>query len=141
MLITRQTDYTIRVLIYLSSVPRGTTVPAREIADKTCVPRSFIPGIISILARKKIVVTEKGKGGGVRLVKEPSEISVYEIVEAVEGPIEVNICIDRPEECPFSKECKIRLLWREIQEYIDNKLKSTKISDVFYNYDVSKTKK
>ncbi len=137
MLITRQADYAIRVVIFLAHKGQKRLVPAKEIAETAAIPRSFLPGIISILAKRKIVVTEKGKGGGVRLAKKPDEITVLDIVEAVDGTPQMNVCMERPDACPFVEFCKMHEIWKEIQNYIHSKLKGTKISDVLVDYNVS----
>ncbi len=133
MLITRQADYAVRIVIYLANNP-GKTVTASVIAESTGVPKSFLPRIVSTLSNRKIVITEKGKKGGVRLAKSPEDISIYEVIEAIDGIPTMNACIDREDACPFTGFCKMHRLWVELQRHIEEKLKSTKVSDVVVDY-------
>ncbi len=137
MLITRQADYAIRVVIFLASKGRDRLVPAKEIAENTAVPKSFLPGIISILSKRKIVITEKGKGGGVKLSKNPEDITIFDIIVAVDGTPQMNMCMYIPDACPFIDYCKMHRVWEEIQKYVHSKLLETKISDVMVEYKIS----
>jgi Rrf2 family protein len=130
MLITRQADYGIRVLLYLSQVPPGRVVPMKEVARKAYIPVSFMPKIISHLTNRGLIVTERGKSGGIRLAKPPQEITIYEIVEAIDGPPLLNICMARPEECPLNPRCGVYLMWKKAQDSLDTFLKETTLDQV-----------
>ncbi len=133
MLITRQADYAVRIVIYLAQ-HYGKTLTAGVLAEKTNVPKSFLPRIVSTLSNRRIVVTEKGKKGGVKLAKPPEEITVYEVIEAIDGTPFMNVCVDREDVCPYTSFCKMHELWKELQEHIVSKLKNTTISDVLVDY-------
>lgn len=133
MLITRQADYAIRIVIYLAK-NYGKTLTATTISEKTNVPKSFLPRIVSTLSNRKIVITEKGKKGGVRLARPPEEITIYEVIEAIDGVPTMNICIDRDDACFYTDFCKMHQLWKELQSHIEEKLKNTTVADVIVDY-------
>ncbi len=133
MLITRQADYAVRIVIYLAK-NYGKTLTAGTLAEKTNVPKSFLPRIISTLSNRKIVITEKGKRGGVRLARTPDKISVYDVIEAIDGIPIMNVCIDREDACPYTEVCKMHMVWEDLQKCIEDRLKNTKISDVIVDY-------
>ncbi len=138
MFITRQADYAIRVVIYLAN-RYGKLVTANVIAEETKVPKSFLPRIISTLASRRIVVTEKGKRGGVKLARSPREISIYDVVDAIDGIPAMNVCIERDDVCPYTSFCKMHKIWLELQNYIEERLKKTTIADVVVNYGMGDT--
>ena len=134
MLITRQADYGIRVLVYLSRVPPGKVVPMKEVANKAYIPVSFMPKIISHLTNRGLIITERGKSGGIRLAKSPEEITIYEVVEAIDGPPFLNICMARPEECPLNPRCGVYQMWKKAQESLDTFLRETTLAQVSTAY-------
>ncbi|RLD92470.1 MAG: hypothetical protein DRI93_06595 [Aquificota bacterium] len=90
----------------------------------------FMPKIISHLANRGLIITERGKSGGIRLARKPEEISIYEVVEAIDGPPLLNICMTRPNECPLNTRCKVYDMWKKAQECLDAFLKETHLAEV-----------
>ncbi len=130
MLITKQADYGIRVLICLSHLAPGKVVPMKDVARRARIPASFMPKIISHLTNRGLIITERGKSGGIRLAKRPEEISIYEVVEAIDGPPLLNICMARPSECPINARCEVYHMWKRAQECLDAFLKGTHLAEV-----------
>ncbi len=133
MFITRQADYAIRIMIYLAH-NMGKTLTVSYLAQKTNVPKSFLPRIISTLANRRLVITEKGKKGGVRLARKPEEVTIYDVIEAIDGVPVMNVCVDWDDACPYTEYCKMHKLWKELQEQIEERLKSTTLADVIVDY-------
>lgn len=69
-----------------------------------------------------------------KLARPPEEITIYEIVEAIDGAPIMNVCVDREDACPYTDFCKMHELWKELQDYIVQRLKNTKVSDVVVDY-------
>ncbi len=130
MLITKQADYGIRVLICLSHLSPGQVVPMKEVARRAHIPSSFMPKIISHLTNRGLIITERGKSGGIRLAKKPEEISIYEVVEAIDGPPLLNVCMSRPGECPLNTRCEVYHMWRKAQDCLDTLLRETRLAQV-----------
>jgi Rrf2 family protein len=91
------------------------------------LPKQYLTKIFSQLARVGLVVPVRGKGGGYTLGRAPQEINLLQVIEAVEGPIVLNLCQHNPSQC--SEElCRIRPVWAELQHVVKEKLSSLKLS-------------
>jgi Rrf2 family protein len=114
--ITRKIEYGLRAMIFLSSTAPGAVVPFREIARKMDVPEDFLAKILKTLVQRRMVKSTRGAHGGYSLVRAPSEISFLDVIEAVEGPIRVNGCLDAHSACRHSNACTMYGVWRLGQE-------------------------
>lgn len=104
MEITRQADYAMRAVLYLATYRLAST---REIAEAQSVPREYLAKIVQELARAGIVRTQRGVGGGITLARPPEEITLLDVLEAIEGPVAVNRCFSHPNECPRESFCAV----------------------------------
>lgn len=104
MQLTRQADYAMRAILYLAASPH---VRIREIAAAQYIPREYLAKIIQKLAQAGIVTTHRGVGGGITLARAPEEITLLDVIEAIEGPVALNSCFIRPGECPRESYCAV----------------------------------
>ncbi len=109
--IGRQTDYAARIVLHLATLEEGARVTAREIAAKRLLPPAFVRRIISKLAEAGILSTVRGSGGGVTLARPAREISLLDVVKAMEGGLVLNACVDEPKSCPLSAACPVNKAW------------------------------
>lgn len=114
--ISRKIDYGLRAMIYLASIPPAKVVPFREIARQMMVPEDFLAKILKTLVDEGLVKSTRGPHGGYTLAKPPAEISFLTIIEAVEGPIAINVCLDGDDPCSKSDFCTMVDVWRRGQE-------------------------
>lgn len=114
--ISRKIDYAIRAMIHLAGIPEGTVVPFREIGRQMDVPEDFLAKILKTLVDQGIVRSTRGPHGGYRLARPPETINVLEIIEAAEGPIAINVCLDDDDACGRQPVCNMSAVWREGQE-------------------------
>lgn len=128
MQITRQADYALRAMLYLARLDPEQKASTSQIAEKQSIPPSFLAKIISQLSIAGLIQTSRGAKGGVSLSKPASEISMLQVVEAIDGPVQVNICTFSKDECKFEKDCPVHMVWCDIQNDIINKLRDTKFS-------------
>ncbi|MDP6633691.1 MAG: Rrf2 family transcriptional regulator [Phycisphaerae bacterium] len=94
------------------------------ICEARGLSKQYLVKIFASLARAGLVTPVRGKRGGYLLAREPGEINLLELIEAVEGPIAVNFCQHIPPRCEQS-ECALRTMWSDIQQFICSKLGST----------------
>ena len=125
MQITRQADYALRAMLYLAQLEPAQRAATSQIADKQRIPPSFLAKIISQLSIAGLIHTSRGARGGVTIAREPSEISLLEVVESIDGPILLNECTEDTSVCPFGENCAIRDLWCNAQDELVNRLRST----------------
>jgi Rrf2 family iron-sulfur cluster assembly transcriptional regulator len=104
MRLTQQADYAMRAVLYLAGHPYA---KIKEIADSQFVPRNYLAKILQKLAAAEIVDTRRGVGGGISLARPAAEITMLDVIEAVEGPVAINRCFIRPGECPREDVCAI----------------------------------
>lgn len=124
MKLNQATDYAFRAVLYLSRLPWGEVVEARIIAEQEHIPMRFMLKILRMLTRAGIVESYRGVGGGYALAKMPREITLRDVVEAVEGPVHVNRCLIAPDECNKrnTAKCAIHKALFSIQQTINDKL-------------------
>lgn len=134
MQLTRGTDYGLRGLLYLAKQPADKLVMASEIASIENMPEYFFSKIFQNLAKAGLVNSYRGSSGGFTLAKSPAEISVREVIEAIEGPIAVCKCVIAPDACEKSATCPFHVYWKEAQRSLLSVLDKYTIADaVMYN--------
>jgi Rrf2 family protein len=100
-------------MIFLASQPLERTVPFREIARKMDVPEEFLAKILKILVARKLVRSTRGAHGGYALTRPAREVTFLDVIEAVEGPVLVNVCQDNSHEgCKASGVCTMYGVWK-----------------------------
>jgi Rrf2 family protein len=125
MQITRQADYALRAMLYLARLEPGQRAATSQIAEEQHIPPSFLAKIISQLSIAGLIHTSRGARGGVSMARQPEEISVLEVVEAIDGPISLNECTHSASSCAFGETCPLRPLWCETQSELVERLRST----------------
>jgi Rrf2 family protein len=130
MEISRRADYAIRVILDLSSASGDGRVPTQEIATRQKIPSPFLAKIISQLSVAGLVNTYRGAGGGVTLAYPPSEISLLQVIEALEGPIRLNRCVIEPSACPRNHNCPVHHIWAQAQADLTSLLEVTTFDEL-----------
>jgi Rrf2 family protein len=115
MEITRETDYAIRCILYLSGRP-GEINMIDVIAREMQIPKSFLAKILQKLARASLVKSFRGVKGGFQLARLPEEISLLDVMEAIEGEVSMNVCALDQTLCGRSKTCPVHPIWVEIRK-------------------------
>jgi len=122
MQITRQAEYALRTVLFLANQPKGKNVPTSLIAKEKNIPTSFLAKIISQLSIAGLIHTFRGAHGGVSLAKPTGNLSMLDVVEAIDGPIALNDCITNPDECEFGEGCPLHDVWCKSQEELVGQL-------------------
>jgi len=99
MNLTQATDYAFRAVLYLAKKGKGEVVEAQEIAGQENIPLRFLLKILRQLGQAGIVKSYRGVGGGFSLARAPEDITLLDVVEAVEGPVKINRCLIDPKYC------------------------------------------
>ncbi len=127
--ISRKIDYGLRAMIYLASIPPEAVVPFREIAHQMMVPEDFLAKILKTLVDEKLVRSTRGPHGGYALARPASEISFLDVIEAVEGPVAINVCLD-DDPCKKASACTMVGVWRRGQERMLDVYREAKLADL-----------
>jgi len=123
MQITRQADYALRAMLFLARLESGQRAATSQIAKEMKIPASFLAKIISQLSIAGLIQTSRGAHGGVKLARQPHEVSLLDVVEAIDGPITLNECTQDPSVCAFGDNCPLREVWCEAQAELVYKLR------------------
>ncbi|MBE0428298.1 MAG: Rrf2 family transcriptional regulator [Thermoleophilia bacterium] len=130
MHLTRQSDYGVRAVLHLANLPYGKVVQTKEIAARQVIPSKYLPSIIRTLARAGLIRTLRGNQGGVMLARPPEDLSVLEVIEAVEGPISLVPCLRSPEQCVHQDSCTFRPVCENVQNSLIAQLHNTTFADL-----------
>jgi Rrf2 family iron-sulfur cluster assembly transcriptional regulator len=114
--LTRGGEYGIRGVLYLAQQEEGKVSMLSAIAKTQEVPPRFLAKIFQALAKGGIVKSHRGAKGGFSLARPASEVTIKDVIEAVEGPIFLNVCLAVPGECNREALCPIHTVWEEAQE-------------------------
>ncbi len=124
MQITRQADYAVRAVLYLAQLGPERRAATSQIAQEQQIPPSFLAKIVSQLSVAGLLQTSRGARGGVSLARSPEQISLLEVVEAIDGPIFLNECVSNGT-CNFGDSCPMRPIWCDAQAELVQRLKMT----------------
>lgn len=133
MEISRQADYAIRTIIDLACLPSGELVQTKEIAIRQEIPEKYLPTIVRTLARSGLLRTLRGSHGGVSLARPPAQITIRDVVEAIDGPVLLNRCLIRPGECGGDGRenlCSLHEFWQNLVEDIQKEMEAINFFDL-----------
>ena len=130
MEISRRTDYGIRVIMDLTTLPESARASTQEIAARQNIPAPFLAKIVSRLSLSGLVITYRGAGGGVSLARPASEISLLHVIEALDGPVRLNRCVIEPSACPRDEHCPVHHIWAKAQSELTSLLSDTTFDDL-----------
>lgn len=120
--IARHTDYAARIVLHLACLEEGARVPIAEIAERRLLPAPFVRRVIGRLVAAGIVRTIRGAGGGVALARPAAAISLLDVLQAMEGGVVLNRCVDSPSACPLAASCPVNAAWGEVTRGLEASL-------------------
>ena len=115
MQLTRAADYAVRVMIHLAGLPPGTRVSRSELSATADCPEQFLSKVLQNLTRAGLVLSHRGNTGGFELRDAHRSATVLEVVEAIEGPIRLNVCLTADHACNRQTWCPAHSVWAEAQ--------------------------
>ena len=130
MIFTSATEYAIRGLAELASRSSGTNMLLDQLVVGTDLPRDFMAKIFQKLVRGGILVSAKGRGGGFALARPGHDITLMQVVEAMEGPQLLDRCVVGLERCNDHMPCPQHDLYKPIRQRLKDYLNTTSIADL-----------
>jgi FeS assembly SUF system regulator len=128
--VTKLADYGIVIMTHLSGM-EGATANARDIAGEVRLPLPVVSKILKLLAKNGLLDSHRGIKGGFGLARRPSEITIAQIIRALEGPIAVTQCTDRVRgECGLETGCPVRTNWHLINDAIYQALDTITLAEM-----------
>jgi len=120
MQITRGTDYAVRVMIHLAGLPPGSRAQQSELSNASDVSGHFLSKVLQQLVRSRLVRSQRGSGGGYALAVPAASVSLLDVVEAIEGPVRLNLCLIKGPSCARKSCCPAHPVWVEAQDALEN---------------------
>jgi len=120
--ISRQTDYAVRVVLHLACLDVGAQVSIAEISESRHLPMPFVRRLIKPLVDSGILASARGSSGGIRLARPAAEISLLEVVAAMEGGMALNHCADEGKGCPLADGCPVHSVWTGATRILEDHL-------------------
>lgn len=132
MNITQESDYAIRAVLIMAKNPEQEVLAANTISEIGSIPIRFLLKFLRKLSQSGIIKSYRGVNGGYSLEKNPREINLRMIIEAIEGPIWINRCLYDPKTCSAGKgdNCAIHMALYNVQLKIINELESINFEDL-----------
>ena len=130
MQITRQADYAVRAMVYLAQLGPERRAATNQIAQEKHIPPSFLAKIVSQLSVAGLLQTSRGARGGVSLARPADQISLLDVVEAIDGPILLNECVGEGTTCLFGDDCPMKPIWCDAQKDLVTQLGRTTFAQV-----------
>ncbi len=128
--IKREYDYAVRICAYLAGQPKAAPIPISRISQLLSISKPFTNKIIFQLRKGGIIDSVQGRYGGIFLKKSPEELSVFDILQAMNFNSVLNECLHNPAICPIIGFCKIHVFFAELQDFLVQKMKAKKISEL-----------
>jgi FeS assembly SUF system regulator len=128
--LSRLTDYGIVVMAHLASREPGVTHAAREVSEETRLPLPVVSKVLKSLARAGLLCSHRGAKGGYTLARPADEITVPEMISALEGPIHLTECTQHPGACPQESRCHVREPWQRINAAVHGALARITLADL-----------
>ena len=116
--LTRGGEYAIRAMTYLATRSDGHVASLHDIGQARDIPESFLAKILQSLVHAGLAVSQRGAHGGFALARPAAEITMRDVIEAVDGPISLNQCVLWPEDCKRSGECEVHKAWVRAQDQL-----------------------
>jgi Rrf2 family protein len=130
VLIKREYDYAIRICAYLAGHYRQGAISLSLISRRLLIPNSFARKIVHKLRQSDLIDSVQGKYGGILLTKDPTQISVLDVLKAMDYNSSVNECLVNPAICPLVKMCKIHLFFAGVEAQVINAFRQKKLSEL-----------
>lgn len=127
ILFSREGEYTVQALCFLALKPEGRLVSIRELTDELGIPYFFLGKILQKLARRRILLSRKGPNGGFALAIPAENISLYDILEAMDGAQALTYCAIGFKQCSDQNCCAVHHEWRILREGLTTMLKNRNI--------------
>ena len=105
-------------------------VPLRQLAERQCISMKYMEQIIPLLKAAGLIRSARGARGGYTLARDPREISLRDIVQALEGPWSLVDCVDNPKLCDRTAHCVTYEIWYDIHKAMQEILESTTLGDM-----------
>jgi Rrf2 family protein len=128
--VSKQIDYTLQLLFALANQKPNQSISLRHISNESSISFLFLQKIAKSLKDASMIEAVRGPQGGYRLIRKPEELTLKEIVEAVEGPFGVTECFKHTVPCKLEKTCQSRKALHSFNAHILDYLHKTTLAEL-----------
>jgi Rrf2 family transcriptional regulator, iron-sulfur cluster assembly transcription factor len=130
MQLTRAADYAVRVMIQLAASPADKRVLLPDLATATEAPESFLSKVLQALSHAWLIDSKRGHTGGFKISTRGRRASMREVIEAIDGPITLNVCLVSGKSCHRKATCPAHPVWEQAQIAMLDVLSHAKIAEM-----------
>lgn len=130
IIFSRQCEYALQAVLYLALKQQGEMISIRELTKKLEIPYHFVAKILQDLTRKGLLVSHKGPAGGFGLGMPAKEITILQIIEAIDGLSFMKNCVLGFPDCSVDKPCAVHQQWGDIRDKIHKMLATKNILEM-----------
>ena len=129
MQLTRAADYAVRVMVHLATLPAENRVFLPDLAEATAAPESFLSKVLQALVRAELIsFADAGSWAALPSLPRGREATMREVIEAIDGPICLNVCLNGGKECERKSWCPAHPVWARAQRAMLDVLMSVTVS-------------
>jgi Rrf2 family protein len=128
--LTNAADYAIRAMIHMACLPEDGVAMRSDIARIHGIPSSFMAKILRSLVKAGLLRSTRGVHGGFALARPTTDISLLDVVEAIEGPLGIVDCTQEPCACELADECPAQPVWANVQSQMASVLRAATLEDL-----------
>jgi FeS assembly SUF system regulator len=128
--LTKKADYGLIAVKHLAAFGTTGSCSAADIAEVYCISAPLLAKVLQRLAREGLVTSRHGSGGGYQLARDPKEITAFEVIDAIDGPLRITSCVTSHGECGQTTKCTVREPLRRVNESILQVLRNVTISEM-----------
>lgn len=125
--------YGVKAMVDLAIHYGEEPVSIKVISSRQNISEYYLEQLFSPLRKVGLIKSIRGAGGGYVLNRAPKDITIYDIIEVLEGPVEISTCLDEGK-CTNIDCCATRIVWKKIKDSIDEVTKSITLSDIVNDY-------
>lgn len=137
MRFTAKTEYAVRAIIEIAILTGRKPAQVKEIAARQAIPERFLEQVMAALKKAHLIESIRGAQGGYRLARDSGQITLADIIQAIEGPMQVMQCLgqdDINQKCQQSDLCAVRDVWKSVQSSLLEALDSITLAKLISNY-------
>jgi Rrf2 family protein len=128
--LTKKSDYALMALKHLAEHPGNPTQSAKDMADAYHIPPPLLAKILQTMARSGLVISHAGLHGGYSLARPATEITAFEVIRSIEGPLFIASCTTSHGDCDLLSSCIVKEPLRKLNDTIRDLLNDLRISDL-----------
>lgn len=130
MQLTRAADYGVRVMIHLASVSANGRQSLSTLAKAADAPESFLSKVLQALVRAGLIESRRGQTGGFKISERGNTATIRTVIEAVDGPVRLNVCLVEGQPCHRMTLCQAHPVWARAQDAMMKELDATTIAEM-----------